>query len=160
MSNAAELTTSTSVPQRRNLGPWSRRVLRALTEVVVPRGDGAPEVAATAIVDFIDDWVRHMPRLLRTLFPVGLLMLELGTFVLVPSLLPFSLLSPGRRERYVDGWVHARWRLRRDLIKGVKGLVLMAYYSDPRVQTYLGYAVDEHVRLVSAERLKRHGHEL
>lgn len=143
-----------------NLGPWSRRVLAALTEVVVPRAAGAPEVDSAGIVDFVDDWVRYMPRLFRTLFPVGLMLLELGAFVFGPSLVPFSLMGATRRARYVDGWVHAGWRLRRDLIKGVKGLVLLAYYSDPGVAAYLGYAVEDHARLVAAERLTRHAHDL
>jgi hypothetical protein len=108
----------------------------------------------------MDDWVRHMPRLLRTVFPVGLMMLELGAFVLGPSLVPFSFMSAKRRARYVDGWVHARWSLRRDLIKGVKGLCLFGWYSDPRVGAALGYQVDDHVRLVAAERLARHAHDL
>jgi len=157
---ATPSATLTLAPRAHNLGRWSRRIVRALTEVVVPVGPGAPTVPTDQIVDLIDDYVRYMPRLFRLLFPVGLLMLELGAFLLVPSLVPFSLLSPARRARYVDGWVHARWRLRRDLIKGVKGLVLMAWYSDPRVGAFLGYAVEEHAQLVSAERLKRHGHEL
>jgi hypothetical protein len=88
------------------------------------------------------------------------LLLELGAFFFGPSLLPFSLMSPRRRERYIDGWVHAGWRLRRDLIKAVKGFVLLAYYSDPEVAAFLGYAVEEHARLVSAQRLVRHGHDL
>jgi hypothetical protein len=146
--------------KKRNLGRWSRRVLRALAVVVIPRGQGAPEVSIDELVDFMDDWVGYMPRLLRTVFPVGLMMLELGAFLLGPSLVPFSFMSEERRARYVDGWVHARWSLRRDLIKGVKGLALFGWYSDPAVAKYLGYQVDEHVQLVAAERLKRYGHEL
>ena len=142
------------------LGRWSRRVVRALAEVVKPFGDGAPTVDTEEIVEFVDDYVRHMPRLLRVLFPVGLMMLELGAFVLGPSLVPFSAMSAARRLRYVQSWVDADWRLRRDLIKAVKGLVLIKYYSDPRVTAYLGYTVEEHVALVKAERLARHGHEL
>jgi hypothetical protein len=153
------MTAALATPSR-NLGPWSRRVLRALASVVMPHGDGAPEVPIDGVVDLIDDWTRYMPRLFRTLFPVGLLLLELGAFLFGPSLVPFSLMSPARRARYVDGWVHARWALRRDLIKGVKGLVLLAYYSDPQVAAFLGYTAREHAQLVAAERLKRHGHEL
>ena len=84
------------------------------------------------------------------------MMLELGAFFLGPSLVPFSSMSLARRRRYVDGWVHARWRLRRDLIKAVKGLCLLAYYSDARVCARLGYTVETHVADVSAERLRRH----
>lgn len=139
-----------------SLGAWSRRVVRALAEVVVPDGDDAPSLPPDEIVAFVDSFVPHMPRLLRLLFPVGLMMLELGAFVLGPSLVPFSAMSLARRRRYVDGWVHAHWRIRRDLIKAVKGLCLFAYYSDARVTARLGYAVEAHVTHVSAERLRRH----
>ena len=142
------------------LGPWSRRVVRALAEVVLPSGDDAPVLATDEVVRFVADYVPHMPRLLSLLFPVGLMMLELGAFLLAPSLVPFSAMSLTRRRRYVDGWVHARWRLRRDLIKAVKGLCLLAYYSDARVGAKLGYTVESHVADVSAERLRRHAQHI
>jgi hypothetical protein len=144
----------------RSLGPWSRRVVRALAEVVQPTGGDAPVLPLEHFVHFIDDYVPHLPRLLGLLFPVGLMMLELGAFLLAPSLVPFSAMSLARRRRYVDGWVHARWRLRRDLIKAVKGLCLLAYYSDPRVGAKLGYAVESHVADVSAERLRRYAQHI
>jgi hypothetical protein len=151
------MTTTGAPPRRRQLGAWSRRALRALCEVVTPQSADAPRVDVDGIVEFADDWVRYMPRLFRTLFPVGLMLLELGALVLGPSLVPFSFMSPERRRRYIAGWTHARSQLRRDLIKGVKAICLFAYYSDPRVAAQLGYHVDEHVALVTAERLKRHG---
>ncbi len=142
--------------KRRALGPWSRRIVRALAEVVLPDAPDAPRLPTSEVVDFVDGYVPHLPRLLRLLFPVGLLLLELGAFVLGPSLVPFSAMSLPRRRRYVDGWVHARWRMRRDLIKAVKGLCLIHYYCDARVGARLGYAVEAHVADVSAERLRRH----
>jgi hypothetical protein len=142
------------------LGPWSRRIVRALAEVVQPLGEGAPALPLDEYARFVDSFVPHLPRLLALAFPVGLLLLELGAFVLGPSLVPFSAMPLPRRRRYVDGWVHARWRLRRDLIKAVKGLCLLAYYSDPRVGARLGYAVDAHVAHVSTERLRRHARDL
>lgn len=138
------------------LGAWSRRIVRALAEVVVPADADAPRLPTGDIVAFVDDYVPHIPRGLRLLFPVGLMLLELGAFLLGPSLVPFSAMTLPRRRRYVDGWVHARWRLRRDLIKAVKGLCLLAYYSDARVRARLGYTVEAHVADVSAERLRRH----
>jgi hypothetical protein len=156
----AEQAISGAPVRARALGRWSRRVVRAVAEVVTPHVDGAPQVETERIVDFVDDWVPHMPRLFRLLFPVGLMLLELGAFVLGPSLVPFTLMRRARRERYVRAWVSARWHLQRDLIKAVKGLCLLCYYSDPRVAQHLGYEVEEHVQLVKAERLRRYGHEL
>jgi hypothetical protein len=149
--------TGEELASRRNLGAWPRRVLRAVAEVVTPKGEGAPEVGADELVAFADDWVRYMPRLFRWLFPLGLMMLELGALVLAPSLVPFSFMSLERRRRYLAAWATSRSQLRRDLIKGVKGLFLFRYYSDARVTAALGYHVDEHVALVKSERLKRHG---
>ncbi len=150
------MSAAPTTSARPALGAWSRRVLRALAEVVLPDGNDAPTIPNERVVDFVDSFVPFMPRLLRLLFPVGLMMLELGAFVLAPSLLPFSSMSLARRRRYIDGWIHARWRLRRDLIKAVKGLCLFAYYSDARVAARLGYAVEAHVADVSAARLVRH----
>jgi len=151
-------TPSPSTPSatRPALGAWSRRVVRALAEVVLPDAPDAPTLPSADVVAFVDSFVPHMPRLLRLLFPMGLMMLELGAFLLAPSLVPFSAMSLARRRRYVDGWVHARWRLRRDLIKAVKGICLLCYYSDARVTARLGYAVESHVADVSAARLVRH----
>jgi hypothetical protein len=143
------------------LGRRSRRTLRALAEVILPtdvEAGIAPDVDGA--VDFVDGVVAQMPRILRLAFPVGLLLLELGTWLWLPSLLPFSRLDRERRERYVRGWIHARWLLRRDLIKGVKGLCLLAFYSDPRVMEHLGYRPDAHARLVAAERLVRYAGEV
>jgi hypothetical protein len=148
---------SEAVVRRHNLGRWSRRTLRALGEVVLPTD---PRIDLDAAVDFADDWVRYMPRLFQLLFPIGLLMLELGAFVLAPSLLPFSLMSLPRRRRYIAAWAHSRSPLRRDLIKGVKGLFVFQYYSQPQVAAQLGYHVDEHVAFVKSDRLKRHGHAI
>jgi hypothetical protein len=139
------------------LGRGSRRTLRALAEVIVPRDEAAGVVVdLERVVDFVDDMVRYMPRLLRVLFPVGLLLLEYGTFVLLPSLRRFSGLDVAHRERYVRGWVHARMMLRRDLIKGVKGICLFAFYSDPRVMAHLGYRPSEFADVVATDRLLRH----
>jgi hypothetical protein len=144
------------VVRRHNLGRGSRRTLRALGEVVLPSD---AKIDLDVAVDFTDDWVRYMPRLFRLLFPLGLLLLELGAF-LMPSLVPFSRMSLPRRRRYVDAWARSRSPLLRDLIKGVKGLFLFQYYSQPDVAAQLGYHVDEHVAVVKSERLKRHGHAL
>ena len=54
------------------LGRWSRRVVRALAEVVLPDAPDAPVVPTSQIVDFADSFVPYMPRLLRLLFPIGL----------------------------------------------------------------------------------------
>lgn len=143
------------------LGRWPRRIVRALAEAVTPDPQsGAPAVETEKLVLFVEGLVPKMPRLLGLLFPVGLLILELGALVLAPAWVPFSFMPLARRRRYLHSWLHSRSMLRRDLVKGLKGLCLLAFYSDERVQRYLGYQPDEHVEMVKTERLRRYGHEL
>src|SRR6185436_5142059 len=110
----------------------SRRTLRALAEVICPRDEAAGIVPdLDAAVEFADRLVFEMPRVLQLAFPLGLLLLEWGAHLMLPSLRGFSALDLARRERYVRMWVRSPFALFRDLIKGVKGLCLMAFYSDP-----------------------------
>lgn len=143
-----------------SLSRLSRRIIRSLAEVVLPSGDGAPTVSPAGVADFVDGYMPYLPTMLRVLFPVGLMLLEFGAFIFGPSLVPFSFMSKKAKQRYLEGWATARWRIRRELWKALKGLCLLYYYSQPEVGKAIGYTVAEHVELVSAERLRRHGSEL
>jgi hypothetical protein len=141
---------------RRILSARSRRTLRALAEVVAPRPPGLP-VDHDALVDVADSLCAEMPRGLRALIPIGLLLIEFGTWFWAGTLRRCSRLDLARRERYVRSWVHSTWKLRHDLMKAMKGIILLAFYSDPRVMELIGYRPDAHAKLVAAERLVRHG---
>jgi hypothetical protein len=124
---------------RRNLSLWSRRILRRYAEAVLPDGEGAPAGDVAAVVDFIDGYAAHMPRLYRLLFPIGLLYFELT------AIWPFSLRTLASRRRRVERWSHSRVRIRRELMKALRGLCLLHYYSQPAVTTALGYSIEAHV---------------
>jgi hypothetical protein len=141
------------------LGKRSRRTLRALAEVVAPQPPGLP-VDHDAIVEMVDVFVAEMPRFLQVAFPIGLWLLEIGTRIWGGTLRRFSKLDRARRDRYVRGWVRSRLGFRRDLIKGVKGLILFAFYSDRRVHPIIGYEGPRHAELVAAERLVRHAGDI
>src|SRR5262245_51903988 len=113
----------------RRLPRPARRALAALTAAVVPR---APEleIELEPIVTYVEQFRAHLPRLMRVLFPLGLLLLEYGTLLFGFSWRRFSGLAPDRATAYVESWIASRSWLRRELIKGVKGLCLCAYYSD------------------------------
>jgi hypothetical protein len=138
------------------LSRTARRALGALARVVTPELPAAP-LDADRLVAFVESYRAHMPRGLALAFPLGLWLLEYGTWLFGFSWRPFSALPPARAAAYVERWIRAPGWARRQLIKGVKGLCLVFFYQDPRVLAYLGVDVDEHVRLVSAERLRRYG---
>ena len=127
----------------------ARAVLRALVEVVKPRKPGFDPPIEEHMVEFLDNFYSYFPWHLKLLFPLGLYLLEYGTFLFQGSLRPFSRLGPDQRERYVQGWITSRMALRRDLIKGVKGVCLTAFYSHPEVMAHIGYDLPAHIARVN-----------
>src|SRR5712692_6413072 len=90
------------------LGRWPRRIVRALAEAVVPEaGSGAPTVETEKLVLFVERLVPKMPRLLGALFPLGLVILELGGLLFSPALAPFSSMPLAKRRAYLHRWLHA-----------------------------------------------------
>ena len=130
---------------KQNLSQWARNTLRALTEVVLPRGDDIDIDLCDHSVDFTDYYVGFFPTHLRLGFPLGLLLLEFGPILYMRRLKRFSKMKLEDREKYVAGWVDSKSALRRDLIKGVKGLALVAFYSHPQVMDHIGYDIEQHI---------------
>jgi hypothetical protein len=111
----------------------------------MPRDDDFNLDLSDYSVDFVDRYVGYFPKHLKLLFPLGLILLEIGPIIFSGRFKFFSKLDLKERERHVDIWVNSRRASRRDLIKGVKGLVLVAFYSHPRVMEYIGYDIEAHI---------------
>ncbi|GEM_PF-1191513 len=132
-----------------NLLKMSQRTARALIEVAKPRKAEFNLPLEDQMLEFLDDFVRYFPVHMKILFPLGLLLLEYGTFIFAGKLKPFSRLSLEERDRYVRGWVESRIPIRRDLIKGVKGLCVASFYSDHQVMDHIGYEIEAHLNKVN-----------
>ena len=117
----------------------------------MPRSDDFHPDLADYTVEYIDRYVGYFPPHLKMGFPLGLLLLEYGSFLFAGKLKRFSMLAPEEREKYVKGWIDSRWQLRRELIRGVKALVMVAYYSHPEVMEHIGYDIEEHIAEVTAK---------
>lgn len=127
----------------------SRKILRALIEVVKPAREGFDLPLEDFMVESMDEFYSYFPFHMKVGFPLGLLLLEYGTFIFMGRPSRFSRMSMKDREEYVRGWVNSGMALRRDLIKGVKGICLMAYYSHPEVMAHIGYDLEEHLKRVN-----------
>lgn len=132
-----------------SLPSGARRTLRTLIEVVKPRKPGFDLPAEDFMLDFLDNFYSYFPFHLKLGFPIGLMLLEYGTFIFHGSARTFSGLSAESREKYVQGWINSRLGVRRDLIKGVKGVCLTAYYSHPEVMKHIGYDLEAHLERVA-----------
>lgn len=134
--NTVALETATK--QRWNLGRTSRAIIASLASTVLPR-EGRDRATINYVVRFVDDFVPFMPALMRLGFPLGLLLLQWGTFVTMVAAKPFTLVSERVRERYLHRWAESPFALFRALAQGVRGLILSAYYEQPKVYEALGY---------------------
>lgn len=132
-----------------HLPDGARRILRALIEVVKPKKPGFDLPIEEYMLDFLDNFYSYFPWHMKLGFPAGLYLLEYGAFIFQPGIRPFSGMGPDGREKYVRGWINSGISLRRDLIKGVKGVCLTAYYSHPEVMAHIGYDLAEHLERVN-----------
>jgi hypothetical protein len=126
----------------------ARQILRALIDVVKPKKPGFDPPIEDHMVNFLDNFYSYFPWHLKLGFPMGLYLLEYGTLIFHGSIRPFSKLSIPEREAYVKGWINSSMMLRRDLIKGVKGVCLTAFYSHPEVMAHIGYDLAAHLERV------------
>jgi len=132
-----------------HLPAMSKKIVRALIEVVKPKKPGFDLPLEDEMVEFLDKFYAFFPFHMKLGFPAGLLLLEYGTFIFAFKLRPFSRLSLAERKRYVEGWVDSSISLRRDLIKGVKGVCLTAFYAQPAVMAHIGYDLAAHLDRVN-----------
>lgn len=121
-----------------NLGRTSRAIIASLAKTVLPT-EGRDRATIDYVVRFVDDFVPFMPALMRVGFPWGLLLLQWGTFVTMVAAKPFTLVSARVRESYLHRWAKSPFALFRALAQGVRGLILSAYYEQPKVYEALGY---------------------
>ncbi len=152
------LPSDFSPPEEKHLGALTRRVLRAMAVIILPRSGRFNIECTDAIVNYVDGYTRYLPPLLRAGFPLGVWLFQLSSILRYG--LPFSMLSRKRQESYVRTWVHSRFWFQRDLLKGLKGIMLMGYYQHPDVMALIDYDPDTHIKTVRARRFADYGHEI
>lgn len=81
----------------------------------------------------------EMMPLFRRGFLFGLWLLEHLCFLFGFGFKKFTHLSPEAQKKYLESWDHSRWVSFREFFKSLRGLILMSFYSDPRVWAYIGY---------------------
>lgn len=127
----------------------SRVILKNLTGVILPQNDHFHPQVEEKFLHSIEKFIPALPIPLRFGFAAGLYLLELGPLFFLGKLCRFSRLNFRERHQYIEKWMHCRVPLFRDLMKLMKGLVVIHFYDDPRVMEHLGYFIEEHVRQVN-----------
>lgn len=114
--------------------------MRALIPVLVPP---VPDLDVSGIEEgIIRDLGRALfefPKFFRWGFLLGVYLFECLPFLSGFGFVRFSSLSLENRARYMREWAESRLIPKREFFKGFKGIVMMIYFSDRRVWTYLEY---------------------
>jgi hypothetical protein len=130
------------------LSKGALRTLRALVVTLTPETPAVPH-RVERVCAFATDYLSYLPELLRRLFPLGLWLFEWGP-LFFSMRRRFSCLGTEERLRYVVSWQRSRFALKRQLVRGLRTLVLMGYYDLPEVQHFLAFEpasfVDSRVR--------------
>lgn len=146
--------------ERMRLPFGTRKTMKALIEVVQPKGGIFDLDLQDYMLEFTEQMLLHLPRDTKFLFPIGLLLLEYGTLPFMGWVTPFSRLSLEDRDTYIHNWVNSRLMIRRELIKGVKALAVLGYFEHPENKKKLDFMSDAYIEAVGEERLERYGPEI
>lgn len=125
--------------ENRGLSPRLRKVLEDMAERIIPSGGpdypGAREVH---LADQVIEMIHGFPGAMSG-FRAALWLWELSPLFLSFRFRTFSRLSPEAQNRYLESWEKSRFFFRRAALTGLKGLFMVRFYADPRVQERIGY---------------------
>lgn len=147
-------------PKVKNLGLGTRRILRAMAPIVLPRNATLNVDCDEEIVNYVDNYVMYLPPLFRLAFPLGVWLFELAAILWSGRFVPYTFLTLDRKQAYLAGWSHSKYWWRRDLLKGIKGLMMMGYFEHPEVMKKIQYDQGEQVATVKARRLATYAQEI
>lgn len=129
----------------RALAAWEVAVVDALAERLcaadVPYGEiGAPPTPRECeVVEFVDAFVAESEPAIARELHAALGAVEHAFPMLIRSPRRFSSLSAEDRDRVLSAMERSTFDIVRGCFAGVKSLVMMGYYRDPRTWGVLGY---------------------
>lgn len=115
-----------------------QKILTVLARTIIPPGGGITLGADDIqMVDRLADYLRRFPWFFRIGYR---LLLHLVNLAALPfTLRTFLHLPPDRQTRFLEKWEANRIHPWRQIFLFAKMLILLIFYSEPRVQQELGY---------------------
>lgn len=102
---------------------------------------------ADLIIHNKEERLIHRMQLILAQFPspqrffmcLGILFFDRVPFLFGFGLRRFVNMGDAARQQYVKAWSHTRSTLLHELYKGIRGLVLVCYFSHTDIWNYIGY---------------------
>ena len=130
--------------------PAVRRLIRSLIPIVCPPDYEEYDVV-DGVLDETEDGMRAMPRVVRIALVAGMTTYDLAAIPLHGR--RAHKLRGERAHSYYKFWKKGAG-LQRNFIKGIKGLIGMAYYEQDAVLEKLGYTTKQWMDKVHERRLE------
>lgn len=89
--------------------------------------------------------LREFPRLQRLGFVLGILFFDYTPFLFGYGMRRFVHLTAAVRQDYVQRWLICKNNVLREVFKGIRGLVLVCYFSHTDIWKHIGYDPFGHV---------------
>ncbi|HLD43794.1 MAG TPA: hypothetical protein VJC18_00035 [bacterium] len=89
--------------------------------------------------------VREFPTLFRRGFIVGLYLFDLSVLFWGYGFKRFVALEQKKQQEFLDRCLQSRSGIIRNMMAGIRGLVMISYFSHPDVWKYIGYDPNGHV---------------
>ncbi len=91
---------------------------------------GVPSDAALEIpLITIDNFVKQLPKPLRTQLRFALLLFQWGPPLFIGKPCRFTQLTPRDAVQYIESWAKSRFAVRRKLFRGLRDIAFLGYYS-------------------------------
>ena len=133
-------STSYKLPQR------ACRIFLALSRVLAV---DPPEVVINQrnqwVIQKIQIVLAELPALSRWLFIMGVYFFDRATFLFGFGVRRFVNASQTTQESYVTYWRSSHSMLKREIFKGMRSLIILAYFSHQDIWNYLNYNPRSHV---------------
>jgi hypothetical protein len=93
----------------------------------------------------IETILQQFPGIQRFGMCLGILFFDRAPFIFGFGIRRFVNLQEEERKRYVASWSHTHSTLLHELFKGIRGLVLVCYFSHTDIWNYIGYTPHQYV---------------
>lgn len=148
-------------PRQRVLKGRARAVMLAVVATMAPRNEVIDIDLDEKNFHFVENFLSYLPGYLRKVFPLGLWLLEIFAWFEGGERRIFSRMrDPEKKFRYLVAWSESRLFFRRELIKGIRAIVLCGFYNHPDVWKKIDYDPQPFVTAKTQERLEKYGSEL
>jgi len=122
------------------LSPWQFVLVRALARRLCAADEaGAPSADEVGVAEFVDVYVARAPEHVRDELMGFFAFLEHGAPLAIGKVRGFSSLSASAQDQVLNALATSRLTLLRGGFAGIKSLVMMGYYKDPRAFAITGY---------------------